>query len=141
MATEPVSTLTVRFKSMSKYYARAMAKDRLSLVVPRPLFNTYTPAQKKWPLSVEDFCEHVELRQRRKLDTALASFSIAYCRLMADQATDTIVRTLCWRPTKTILFVHAYCTSHRLLRKLAECYYADRAKMLAQFEVLICLLL
>ncbi len=43
--------------AVSKVSARAMAKDRLSLVVPSSLFETYTPAQREWLMSVNDFCQ------------------------------------------------------------------------------------
>ena len=45
--------------AVSEDYTRAMAKDRLSLVVPASLFETYTPAQRDWLMSVNDFCELV----------------------------------------------------------------------------------
>ena len=50
--------------AVSEDYTKAMAKDRVSLVVPAPLFETYTPAQRDWLMSVGDFCEMVEDRQR-----------------------------------------------------------------------------
>ena len=49
--------------AVSEDYTRAMAKDRLNLVVPRPLFDTYTIAQQGWLTDVEGFCELVEHRQ------------------------------------------------------------------------------
>ena len=49
--------------AVSEDYTRAMAKDRLSLVVPSSLFETYTPAQREWLMSVNDFCRLVEARQ------------------------------------------------------------------------------
>ena len=49
--------------AVSEDYTRAMANDRLSLVVPRPLFDTYTPKQREWLLDIEGFCELVERRQ------------------------------------------------------------------------------
>jgi len=49
--------------AVSEDYTRAMAKNRLGLVVPAPLFETYTPAQRDWLMSVNDFCELVEYRQ------------------------------------------------------------------------------
>ena len=49
--------------AVSEDYTRAMAKDRLSLVVPASLFETYTPAQRDWLMSVKDFCELVEAKQ------------------------------------------------------------------------------
>ena len=49
--------------AVSEDYTRAMAKDRLNLVVPRPLFDTYTIAQQGWLTDVKGFCELVEHRQ------------------------------------------------------------------------------
>lgn len=49
--------------AVSEDYTRAMAKDRLGLVVPAPLFETYAPAQRDWLMSIGDFCEMVESRQ------------------------------------------------------------------------------
>ena len=49
--------------AVSEDYTRAMAKDRLSLVVPSSLVETYTPAQREWLMSVNDFCRLVEARQ------------------------------------------------------------------------------
>ena len=42
--------------AVSEDYTRAMAKDRLNLVVPRPLFDTYTIAQQGWLTDVKGFC-------------------------------------------------------------------------------------
>lgn len=50
--------------AVSEDYTRAMVKDRISLVVPKPLFETYTPLQQGWLMNVADFCELVEKRQR-----------------------------------------------------------------------------
>lgn len=49
--------------AVSSDYTRAMRKDRLQLVVPRPIFPTYTPAQQEWLMDVAGFCEMVEARQ------------------------------------------------------------------------------
>jgi hypothetical protein len=49
--------------AVSEDYTRAMKKDNLRLVVPRPIFSTYTSNQQQWLMSVKDFCELVEKRQ------------------------------------------------------------------------------
>lgn len=49
--------------SLSTDYTKAMMKDHLQLVVPRPLFSTYTTEQRDWLMSVNEFCELVESRQ------------------------------------------------------------------------------
>ena len=49
--------------AVSEDYTRAMKKDGLRLVVPSPLFSSYTPTQQDWLMSVRDFCELVERRQ------------------------------------------------------------------------------
>lgn len=49
--------------AVSVDYTTAMERDRLQLVVPRPLFSTYTSAQQEWLMDVEQFCEMVEERQ------------------------------------------------------------------------------
>ena len=38
--------------------------DRLQLVVPRPIFPTYTPNQREWLMDIKEFCEMVESRQK-----------------------------------------------------------------------------
>lgn len=49
--------------AVSEDYTTAMKKDRLQLVVPRSLFETYTSKQRKWLMDVEGFCQLVERRQ------------------------------------------------------------------------------
>lgn len=49
--------------AVSEDYTQAMKKDNLQLVVPKPLFETYTENQRKWLLDVKGFCEMVEQRQ------------------------------------------------------------------------------
>lgn len=49
--------------AVSADYTAAMEKDNLQLVVPRPLFSTYTAGQQSWLMDVESFCEFVEYRQ------------------------------------------------------------------------------
>lgn len=49
--------------SVSTDYTKAMMKDHLQLVVPKPLFDTYTTEQQDWLMSVNEFCELVESRQ------------------------------------------------------------------------------
>lgn len=49
--------------AVSEDYTWAMRKDRLRLVVPKSLFETYAPVQREWLMSVEDFCRLVEGRQ------------------------------------------------------------------------------
>lgn len=49
--------------AVSEDYTRAMKKDGLRLVVPSPLFSSYTATQQDWLMSVRDFCELVERKQ------------------------------------------------------------------------------
>ena len=49
--------------AVSVDYTKAMKKDRLQLVVPRQLFETYTAEQREWLMDVESFCKLVESRQ------------------------------------------------------------------------------
>lgn len=49
--------------AVSSDYTTAMKKDFLQLVVPRPIFPTYTAAQQEWLMDVKGFCEMVEARQ------------------------------------------------------------------------------
>lgn len=50
--------------AVSEDYTRAMEKNHLNLVVPEPLFETFTPTQRNWLMNVSDFCELIEDRQR-----------------------------------------------------------------------------
>ena len=50
--------------AVSSDYTTAMEKDRLQLVVPRPIFPTYTPNQREWLMDIKEFCEMVESRQK-----------------------------------------------------------------------------
>lgn len=49
--------------AVSSDYTTAMEKDRLQLVVPRPIFPTYTSCQQEWLMDIKEFCEMVEGRQ------------------------------------------------------------------------------
>ncbi|HJG37742.1 type II restriction endonuclease [Enorma phocaeensis] len=49
--------------AVSSDYTSAMRKDHLQLVVPRPLFSTYTQAQQDWLMDIKRFCEMVKNRQ------------------------------------------------------------------------------
>lgn len=51
--------------AVSEDYTRAMEADNLQLVVPSPIFSTYTAAQQEWLMSIADFCGLVEQRQER----------------------------------------------------------------------------
>ncbi len=53
--------------AVSSDYTAAMEKDSLQLVVPQPLFSTYTADQRNWLMNVESFCELVEYKQEKKL--------------------------------------------------------------------------
>lgn len=50
--------------AVSSDYTKAMRKDHLQLVVPRPIFSTYTLEQQEWLMDIKGFCELVESRQR-----------------------------------------------------------------------------
>lgn len=49
--------------AVSEDYTKAMEKDKLQLVVPKPIFPTFTEKQQSWLMSIADFCELVEQRQ------------------------------------------------------------------------------
>ncbi|MDM8162751.1 type II restriction endonuclease [Collinsella intestinalis] len=51
--------------AVSEAYTKAMQKDHLQLVVPRPLFATFTAVQQHWLMDVADFCALVEGKQNK----------------------------------------------------------------------------
>lgn len=49
--------------AVSTEYTDSMREHNLQLVVPRPVFVSYTAEQQKWLMSVGEFCEMLEERQ------------------------------------------------------------------------------